>query len=82
MSETEVLREVGKATTDAVTTGVRTYGPQAVGLVLIGVPLCGLAAFSHFVLGVPAVLSSAIGTGGTLGAGTWIALAQRRKERP
>ena len=51
-------RAVGRAATDAVIGGVERYGPDAVGLALVAVPICAIATFSHFILGTPAYVAS------------------------
>lgn len=44
--------EIRQASVDAVADGIRSYLPKAVGILVIGIPICLLAAFAHFILGI------------------------------
>jgi hypothetical protein len=46
----EPAGEIQRAAREAVASGLRRHGPDAVGIVIKGLPICGLAAFAHFVL--------------------------------
>lgn len=54
--------EIREASVEAIADGIRRYLPGAVGILVIGIPICLLVALAHLVLGfsVPA----------TVGAGT------------
>jgi hypothetical protein len=58
------------ARSDGAVEGIRTHLPAAVGVVLTGTIGCGLAAFAHFVLGLPV-------TAATIGALATSATARR-----
>lgn len=60
---------------EAIAQGLRTHGPDAVGLALKGGLGCVLAAFSHFVLGVAVPPAAGLGAAAAAGFG----LAERRK---
>lgn len=53
----------------AVVSGLERHGPDAVGIVLKGVPLCLLAAGVHYGLGVPATEAGFGSVGLALGHG-------------
>lgn len=44
--------EVRRAAREGLAIGLHRHLPGAVGLVTKGIPLCGLAAFAHLVLGI------------------------------
>jgi hypothetical protein len=58
-----VRRELGRAATGAVVGGMDRYGPHAVGLTLVALPACAVAAFSHFVLDAPPYVASGAAAG-------------------
>lgn len=70
--------EVRRAFRDGVSVGLRDHVPGAVGILAKGIPICLLAAFAHFVLGV-SVPGTLLGAGLT-GAG-YQALGAVRRER-
>jgi hypothetical protein len=49
--------EIRRAAADAVIAGLHEHGPDAVGIVLKGIPLAGLAAVAHYLLAVPSTAS-------------------------
>lgn len=56
---------IGRAIHETIIRGIRKSGPQAIGIVLCGVPLLGLATLAHYLIGsVPLeVLAGASGVG-------------------
>jgi hypothetical protein len=68
--------DVGLALREGLATGLREHLPGAVGLIAHGIPLCGLMAFAHFVLGATWIPSAFFG-----GAGIGLADLTRRVKR-
>jgi hypothetical protein len=58
--------EIREACARAAADGVRLHMPSGVGILVIGIPTCALAAFAHFVLGVSPSVTSAAGGAGTI----------------
>jgi hypothetical protein len=54
--------EIREASIHAIANGIRRYLPAAVGILVIGVPVCMLAAFAHFVLGASTLGAAGVGT--------------------
>ena len=54
--------EIREVSIQAVADGIERYLPAGVGVLVIGIPICLIATFAHFVLGISPPL--------TLGAGT------------
>jgi len=68
---TRARHALADAATSAAVVGLQRYGPAAVGLSLVAVPVCAVAAFGHFVLDVPPWVS-AVGIGlGQAGVTAW-----------
>jgi hypothetical protein len=61
--------EVIRALRQGVAVGLRRHLPGGVGLLVKGVPLCGLGAFLHLVLGVDLSTSAAVAVLAHLGIG-------------
>jgi hypothetical protein len=59
--------DVGLAIREGAADGIRRYLPLALGLVVLGVPLCAFMAFAHFVLGAEWPPPSLLGGLGGLG---------------
>jgi translation initiation factor 2B subunit (eIF-2B alpha/beta/delta family) len=67
----KALEEIGAAATEAITTGLRRYGPEAVGVVLLGLATVLVTGASMLLVGAPvaaAAAGSAV-TGGAAAAG-------------
>jgi hypothetical protein len=64
---------VGQAFLEALAEAIRLHLPGAVGLVLKGVPLCALMAFTHFVIGTDWFTSALLG-----GALRWAVLGSNQ----
>jgi hypothetical protein len=51
--------EIRDASVEAIAGGIRQYLPRAIGIFVIGVPICLLATFAHFVLNASSSASTA-----------------------
>lgn len=53
---------IREASVEAVADGIGRYLPAGVGILVIGIPICVLAAFVHFVLGVSTPMTAGVWT--------------------
>jgi hypothetical protein len=53
---------IREASVEAVADGIERYLPAGVGILVIGIPICVLAAFVHFVLGVSTPVTAGVWT--------------------
>jgi hypothetical protein len=54
--------EIREASIEAVAAGIERYLPASIGILVIGIPICALTAFVHFVLGVSTPVTAGAGT--------------------
>jgi hypothetical protein len=53
--------KICEAFSTGVADGVRLYIPNSIAILAIGIPMCALASFAHFVLGVSPPATGAVG---------------------
>ena len=77
-------KALGKAGTEAAITGMQAYGPHAVGLILVAVPITLIGLAAHGVFGLPSAVTIP-GTGIVIGikavAPALVAMVEDRKAR-
>ncbi len=81
MSVREIDGAVREAVVTAVASGIERHGPDAVGIVLKGVPLCALAAAVHYGLDVSVseVSTGSLAVAAIYAGGRWLASPRTRR---